>query len=60
MTTLERTAYPRMGNRLSPELVALLSPTVRQHILRFGRYALDMKEVPPPLNPAPVPFAATP
>ena len=43
------------GHSVTPELVALLSPTVRQHILRFGRYALDMKEVPPPLNPAPVP-----
>ena len=48
------------GHSVTPELVALLSPTIRQHILRFGRYALDMKEVPPPLNPVPVPFAATP
>jgi len=45
------------GHLVTPELVALLSPTVRQHILRFGRFALDMEDLPPPLNPATLPFA---
>ncbi|MEA2775646.1 MAG: hypothetical protein QOF90_1052, partial [Acetobacteraceae bacterium] len=26
------------------------------HIRRFGRFALDMEELPNPLNPQPLPF----
>ena len=32
-------------------LAACLSPYTRQHILRFGRYALDMDDLPGPLDP---------
>ncbi len=28
----------------------------RRHILRFGQYALDMADLPPPLDPQPLPF----
>ena len=29
---------------------------IRRHILRFGRYTLDMDTTPEPLNPQPLPF----
>jgi Fe2+ or Zn2+ uptake regulation protein len=32
------------------EQVAALSPYIRQHIHRFGRYQLDLTQPPPPLN----------
>ncbi len=44
------------GHPVTPALVASLSPYMRRHILRFGRYALDMDDVPDPLNPQPLPF----
>jgi hypothetical protein len=31
-------------------VVAALSPSIRQHINRFGRYQLDLTQPPPPLN----------
>jgi hypothetical protein len=37
-------------------LVAGTSPYMRGHILRFGRYALDMDDLPGPLDPQPLPF----
>ena len=44
------------GHPVTPALVASLSPYMRRHILRFGRYALDMDNLPEPLNPQPLPF----
>ena len=44
------------GHPVTPALVASISPYVRDHIRRFGRFALDMTEVPAPLNPQPLPF----
>jgi hypothetical protein len=29
------------------------------YILRFGQYALDMSDLPPPLDPQPLPFETT-
>ena len=29
---------------------------MRKHILRFGKYALDMDSLPDPLDPQPLPF----
>jgi hypothetical protein len=38
------------GAELGEQVVAVLSPYVRQHINRFGRYQLDLTQPPPPLN----------
>jgi hypothetical protein len=46
----------RDGHRITPGLVACLSPYMREHIRRFGQYVLDMEEMPRPLNPQPLPF----
>jgi hypothetical protein len=46
----------RDGHRVTPALVAYLSPYMREHIRRFGQYVLDMEETPRPLNPQPLPF----
>ena len=32
------------------------SPYTREHIRRFGQYVLDMADLPPPLDPQPLPF----
>ncbi|MBY5827382.1 Tn3 family transposase [Rhizobium leguminosarum] len=45
------------GHPVTPELAASLSPYSREHIRRFGKLVLDMDEIPPPLNPQPLPFA---
>ena len=42
------------GHLVTPALVAALSPYMRRHVLRFGRYALDMETPPEPLNPEPL------
>jgi len=44
------------GHAVTPELVACTSPYMRKHILRFGKYALDMDSLPDPLDPQPLPF----
>jgi TnpA family transposase len=44
------------GHPVTPALVASLSPYTRAHILRFGQYALDMANLPEPLDPQPLPF----
>jgi len=31
---------------------------MRRHILRFGKYTLDMDSLPDPLDPRPLPFKA--
>lgn len=49
-------AMARDGQPVTPALVARVSPYIRDHIRRFGRFALDMTERPPPLDPKPLPF----
>jgi len=44
------------GQIVTPELAATISPYMRKHIRRFGKYGLDMEEVPAPLSPKPLPF----
>jgi hypothetical protein len=44
------------GCPVTPALVARTNPYLRGHILRFGQYALDMSNLPPPLDPQPLPF----
>lgn len=44
------------GHAVTPELVGHLSPYIRNHIRRFGRFILDMEQIPAPLNPTPIPF----
>ena len=41
---------------VTPALVAGISPYMRKHILRFGKYSLDMDTLPDPLDPQPLPF----
>ena len=41
---------------VTPGLVAATSPYIRGHILRFGQYALNMGDLPGPLDPQPLPF----
>ena len=40
----------------SVRVVASLSPYIREHIRRFGRFVLDMTDMPDPLDPHPLPF----
>jgi TnpA family transposase len=49
-------AMARDGQSVTPALVARVSPYIRDHIRRFGRFALDMTELPAPLDPKPLPF----
>jgi TnpA family transposase len=44
------------GCAVTPALVARTNPYLRGHILRFGQYALDMGDLPLPLDPQPLPF----
>jgi hypothetical protein len=46
----------RDGRLVTPALAAGLSPYARKHILRFGKYALNMDYLPDPLDPQPLPF----
>jgi hypothetical protein len=39
------------GQPVTADLAARISPYVRDHIRRFGRFALDMTELPNPLDP---------
>ena len=49
-------AMAKDGHSVTPELAACTSPYIREHIRRFGRFALDMGDLPNPLNPRPLPF----
>ena len=49
-------AMAKDGQPVSAALVASISPYIREHIRRFGRFALDMENLPNPLNPQPLPF----
>ena len=42
----------RDGHPVTPELAAATSP----HMREFGRFTLDMEDLPAPLNPQPLPF----
>jgi TnpA family transposase len=44
------------GHRVTPELAAALSPYIRKQIRRFGKYEIDMDDLPEPLVPGPLPF----
>ena len=37
-------------------IVACISPHTRRHILRFGKYGVDMADLPDPLDPQLLPF----
>jgi hypothetical protein len=43
------------GLTVTKAMVARLRPYMRDHIRRFGQYALDMDELPPALYPKPLP-----
>lgn len=45
------------GWSLTKEGVGRLSPYMREHLRRFGQYALDMDDQPPPLEPKPLPIS---
>jgi Tn3 transposase DDE domain len=47
-------AMAKDGHPVTPALVASISPYIRDHIRRFGRFALDMAELPTLLNPQPL------
>ena len=49
-------AMAKDGHSVTPALVASLSPYIREHIRRFGRFVLDMADLPDPLDPQPLPF----
>jgi TnpA family transposase len=49
-------AMAKDGHPVTPALVASLSPYIREHIRRFGRFVLDMTDLPDPLDPRPLPF----
>ncbi|MCC2525566.1 transposase [Vibrio coralliilyticus] len=44
------------GYKLTKELLGGLSPFIREHIRRFGRYDVDMEASPPDLKPSSVPI----
>jgi TnpA family transposase len=46
------------GWPLTKELLGGLSPYTRDHLRRFGQYALDMDDQPPPLEPKPLPISS--
>ena len=48
------------GHPVTPDLVARLSPYTREHIRRFGQYALDMDDLPEPARPNAAPLRACP
>ena len=44
------------GHRVTADLAAAISPYIRRNLRRFGKYDLDMKELPEPLSLKPLPF----
>jgi len=44
------------GHPVTRELASSISPYTRKHIRRFGKYDLDMNEMPDPLDPKSLPF----
>ncbi|MCP5097034.1 MAG: transposase [Chloroflexi bacterium] len=39
------------GYAVTTDVVATLSPYIREHIKRFGEYVIDLEAIPPPLQP---------
>ncbi len=52
LTEMASEGYP-----ITKELVACLSPYIRDQIQRFGRYDVDMDNDPPHLDPKSVPLS---
>ncbi len=48
------------GAKVTPELLGPASPYIRKHIRRFGKYDLDIDDLPEPLNPEPLAFGSLP
>ena len=46
------------GHPVTADLAACISPYLREHIRRFGRFSLNMVDLPEPLSPQPLPFEA--
>jgi hypothetical protein len=44
------------GHAVTAELAASTSPYMRKNLRSFGKYRLDMEELPAPLSPKPLPF----
>ena len=44
------------GHPVTAALAASISPYIREHIRRFGRFVLDMTDLPDALDPQPLPF----
>ncbi len=44
------------GHCITPELAEAISPYIRKHIHRFGKYSLDMDDRPGPLEARDLPF----
>lgn len=44
------------GLPVTRELASHTSPYMRDHLRRFGRYSLDMEDLPPALQPRPLPI----
>lgn len=44
------------GRPVTAELAAAISPYMRKNIRHFGKYDLDMDDLPGPLDPRPLPF----
>ena len=53
MTNVLR-ALQQEGVSVTPEVVSHLSPSLTEHIKRFGQYVLDMDTQPEPLQPKPL------
>ncbi len=48
--TMVLNAMTEEGFDVTPELIRCLSPYMREHILRFGKWMLDMDDKPPELQ----------
>lgn len=44
------------GHPVTAELAVSTSPYMRKNTRRFGKYDLDMDDLPEPLDPKPLPF----
>jgi hypothetical protein len=42
---------PQEGVEVTPEVATCLSPSLTEHLKRFGQYLLDMMVQPEPLQP---------
>jgi TnpA family transposase len=50
-------AMAEEGLPVTRELASKLSPYTRDHLRRFGHYTLDMDDLPPALDPRPLPIS---